>query len=101
MPLGIIAAMNLINLQTDILMLGMFMPVEDVGRYRVAAQTANLVSFGLSSIAVVITPYFARLHASNEMVRFQRLATASARAMLIIALPALPTISNHSSRHHS
>lgn len=88
LPLAVIGGVQLINQYTDVLMLGFFTSAEDIGIYRVAMHGATLVSFGLSAIGIVTTPYFARFYELNEMKQFQRLSTMSARAMLIIALPA-------------
>ncbi|MCO6439694.1 MAG: flippase [Nitrococcus mobilis] len=86
-PLSFIAGMGIVNAQTDLLMLGFFTSANEVGVYRVAVQGANLVSFGLAALAMVITPYFARFHVNGDFYRFQRLATVSARAMLVLAIP--------------
>lgn len=87
LPLALIAGMQLINQQTDVLMLGIFGTAEDVGIYRVALQGATLVSFGLTAVGMVTWPYYARLHEKRDMVAFQQVATLSARAMLALALP--------------
>jgi O-antigen/teichoic acid export membrane protein len=87
LPLAFIAGMQLINQQTDVLMLGIFGTAEDVGIYRVALQGATLVSFGLTAIGMVTWPYYARLHEKRDMAAFQQVATLSARAMLALALP--------------
>ena len=89
LPLAFIAGMQLINTQTDILMLGMFSTAKNVGIYRVAVSSAQLVSFGLAAIGTVTMPHFARLYATGDMLRFQRVATASARASLLLAFPAV------------
>ena len=88
MPLGFIAGMQLINTQADILMLGLFTDAEQVGIYRVAVQGAMLVSFGLEAVNMVVAPQFAHMYAHGRGEQMQRLALASARAGLAIALPA-------------
>ncbi|ADE14475.1 polysaccharide biosynthesis protein [Nitrosococcus halophilus Nc 4] len=87
LPLSLIAGMQIINSQTDIIMLGLFRDAEEVGVYRVAVQSATLVAFGLQAINMVIAPHFSRLYAAGDMVRLQRVVTASARAILFTALP--------------
>lgn len=90
LPLGVIASMGLINQQVDILMLGWFVSLDEVGVYRVAVQGANLVSLGLVVANAVAMPFYARLYETRDMRRFQRLATMSARVMLALAvLPAI------------
>ena len=87
MPLTLIGGANILNNQTDILMLGFFRTPGEVGMYRVAVQGAMLVAFGLLAANTVVAPQFARLHAQDDKVRLQRLVTASARAILLAALP--------------
>lgn len=87
MPLTLIGSAGIINNQTDILMLGFFRTPEDVGVYRIAMQGAALVAFGLQAVNTVIAPQFARLYAQGDQARLQRLVTASARVILLAALP--------------
>lgn len=81
-PLALIAAMQTVNNQADILILGLFRPDEQVGVYRVAVQAATLASFGLQAVNTVVAPRFARLYAKGDLERLQRLATASAQVVL-------------------
>lgn len=87
LPLAFISGMSVVNTETDLIMIGVFLSPEDVGIYRVATQGSLLVSFGLTAIGMVVMPYFAKYYASNEMDKFQRLATFGARAMLLMAVP--------------
>ncbi|MBF0445137.1 MAG: flippase [Magnetococcales bacterium] len=86
-PFILLSSAFIINSQADILMLGMFQPVEDVGMYRVATQGASLVAFGLHAVNSVVAPQFAKMYAKNEIARLQRLVTTSARIVLLIATP--------------
>jgi O-antigen/teichoic acid export membrane protein len=86
-PLALTAGLQIINSQADILVLGLFRTSDDVGVYKVAAQAAMLIPFGLQAVNMVIMPYIARLHAEGDHPRLQRLVTQSARAILALALP--------------
>jgi O-antigen/teichoic acid export membrane protein len=86
-PLALTAGLGVINAQADILVLGLFRQSDDVGVYKVAAQAATLIPFGLQAVNVVIMPYVARLHAEGDHRRLQRLVTQSARVILALALP--------------
>lgn len=86
-PLALTAGMQQINKNTDIIMLGYFMPAEDVGIYRVAVQGAMLVVFGQQALAMLVSPYYARLHAQGDALRLQRLVTFSARVAFFAAFP--------------
>lgn len=85
-PLALVSSMQQINTYTDIVMLGFFVPAEDVGLYRVAVQGALLVIFGLQVVTMITSPYLARLHAQNDIKRLQRLITISARVAFAASL---------------
>ena len=86
-PLSLLTGMMIINSQADIVMLGLFTTSEEVGIYRAASQGAALVVFFLTAVNMVIAPYISQLYTAGEMERLQRLATASARGILLAALP--------------
>jgi O-antigen/teichoic acid export membrane protein len=88
-PLALAAAMQQIMKYTDILMLGFFVSAAEIGIYRVASQGSILVVFGLQAIAVVVQPYFARMHAIGDMGKLQLLVTLSSLASFLVALPVL------------
>ena len=85
-PLALTAGMLLVNQYTDILMLGIFRSSEEVGIYRVSMQGAMLVTFGISAIAMVVSPYIARFHAQGDLKRLQKLLTLTARFGAAVAL---------------
>jgi len=85
--LSLITSMQIINSQTDVIMLGAMVGPREAGLYRVAVQSAILVVFGLSVVNMVVSPYFARYFAREEMDRLQSLATTCARVSLAFALP--------------
>lgn len=87
-PMGLTSGMMLINRQADILLLGLFVEPEQVGIYRIAVQGSLLVSFGLEAVNKVVAPHFTRLYNQGNYHQLQRLATASARGALAVALPA-------------
>ena len=86
-PLGLTAALTLINGQTDILVLGMFREDADVGIYRVAVQMATLVIFGLQVVNVIQGPHIAHMFALGDRQKLQTLITRSAQAVLALTLP--------------
>lgn len=87
MPLALVAGMHVLHQHTDIVILGLFRDSGDVGVYRVAAQGAMVVAFGLQAINMVVAPQFARLHAAGDMASLQWTATFSARVILLLTLP--------------
>jgi len=87
MPLALVAGMHLVHQYTDLVMLGLFMDSRDVGIYRVSAQAAAVVAFGLNAMNMVVAPQFARLYARGDTARLQWTATFSARIILLLTLP--------------
>jgi len=87
LPLAMIAGLQLVNNQADIIVLGIFRSDEEVGIYRAVFQMALLVVFGLQAMNQMLQPHFARLYRQGDMARLQRLVTISARAILALALP--------------
>ncbi|MGF1640178.1 MAG: flippase, partial [Rhodospirillales bacterium] len=87
LPLALITGLHLINSRADTILLGILRSDAEVGIYRTATQMALLVIFGLQGLNQVLQPHFARLHRQGDMARLQRLVTASARAILALALP--------------
>ena len=82
LPLALIDGMNIINNQASTIILGFFVPYNEIGIYRVAIQISVLASFGLQAVNLVVAPRFAALYAKGDMARLQQLVTASARIIL-------------------
>lgn len=86
-PFGLIAAIQLINGRTDILMLGFFREDAEVGIYRVASQMALLIIFGLRAINAIQGPHIAHLYATGDIERLQKMITRSSQAILATSIP--------------
>jgi O-antigen/teichoic acid export membrane protein len=86
-PFLLLAGAQVINSQTDILMLGMLTTQDQVGIYRVAVQVASILSVVLFTIAMVISPQIARLHASQSWNQIRRILVYSHRTGLLAMLP--------------
>lgn len=87
LPMALISALHVANAKTTILLLGIFGTAEDVGVYGVISKGAALVVFAGQAINLVNAPFFANFHTKGDLVRLQRMATASARAVLLLAVP--------------
>lgn len=53
--------------QTDLLLVGVFAPVADVGHYRISIYMAAVVSFVLAAVNTAAAPHFASLHAEGNV----------------------------------
>ena len=87
LPLLFIAGINIVNTQTDILMLAALRGSESAGVYQAAVRGAELVAFSLVIANMAIQPSLARLYATGDTARLQRLVTWSARGATAAALP--------------
>lgn len=87
LPLSLIAGLQAISHNTDILMLGMLGVDADVGIYKVALTLANITIFGLTTVNLVLSPYFARAWRGGDQYGLQKLATIGARVSFISTLP--------------
>lgn len=86
-PLALMAGMQVINQNTDVIMLGYFWPSDLVGVYKVVLTGAATVAFGLQAVTLSVAPQFARLYTQGEKAKLQRLVTQSARMILFLSLP--------------
>jgi len=83
----LIACLQVINARADIAILGAMKKAEVVGIYAVAAKGAELITFILFAINIVIAPTIASLYAAGDMKKLQRVITQSARIILLFSLP--------------
>jgi len=87
LPFMVLGAMQLVNQRTDILMLGIFSSMEEVGIYRTVVQGARLVTFALVAVNMALAPVIAGIYAEKNLERLQRMVTVAARAILIGTIP--------------
>ena len=85
-PLGMIAGIQVINTNLDIVMLGIYRPPEEVGVYKVVVMAATLVSFGMQAVNLVIMPRVVRLYEKGDIHALQALVTSSARLIMSLAI---------------
>jgi len=85
--LGMLRGLRIAQPQILLLILGAFGTAEAAGLFRIAQRSAALGSFGFNTVAVLAAPYLARLDATGDRDRLQRLLTASARAITASAIP--------------
>lgn len=87
-PLAVLAVLNLLNTQADILMLKILHGNEATGVYAVASQIAHFTAVVLTVVNAVIAPRFASLYARGDMTELQRVVTRSITAITLATLPA-------------
>lgn len=86
LPLGLLAGLNLINNQTDIVMLGLLSSSKEVAEYKVAFSFSALIIFAMSAIEAVIAPVIVRLYTLGKLDLLQIELTNAAQYSLISAI---------------
>jgi O-antigen/teichoic acid export membrane protein len=84
-----VAGMSIVNSRADILMLGAMKGAEAVGVYNVACRCAELFSFVLIPLHQTIGPIVAKLYATKDFERLQRLITKITHVVVLLSLPIL------------
>ncbi|MCK5644245.1 MAG: oligosaccharide flippase family protein, partial [Gammaproteobacteria bacterium] len=87
LPLSLFSGMKIADSQLTIVILGTLGTIEEVGLFRVAAQGAALVAFGITAINLVLSPHVARLYHSGDIVRLQKMITNITRMAFVVSLP--------------
>ena len=86
-PFFFIGGMQVINNNSDIVMLGLLRSSTEVGYYKVAVQISTLVTLPLQAINLVAAPRFAELWIKQDKKKLQELATTSARSVAVFSIP--------------
>lgn len=80
-------AMQMLNNETSVVLLGAMQGTEAVGLFRVGQQGAGLVTFGLLAVNMAIAPIVAELYAKGETQRLQHMISRSIIAIMAFAIP--------------
>ena len=88
-PMGITTAMLLIIANFDIILLGFYLPENEVGLYSIASRLALLTGFIISSINAVSAPQFSELNFSDQKPKLLSLAIKSSRIIFWSSFPIL------------
>lgn len=86
-PFLLLAGAQVMMQHMDVLMLGALSSTADVGIYRVAAQAAGLLVFGLIVVDRVLAPHIAQRYEAKDTSSVQKMLTAGTRTAVLIALP--------------
>lgn len=86
LPLSIISGTIMLTQQTDIIMLGFWVPNETIGLYKVAVTSATAALVGTNVANLVISPYIARFHAQHNTAYMQLIMAAAAAFCFIFTM---------------
>jgi len=87
LPMFLTAVMQLVVLQTDVLMLGSMSTLESVGIYSIVMKLALLSSFVIGSINTIIAPKFSELYYNDELDELKSVARKSTKLIFYSTLP--------------
>jgi O-antigen/teichoic acid export membrane protein len=87
LPLLFANAMNVVNTQAPILLLGSIKGAQAAGLYAIASRGSDLIAFGLIAVNVALAPVAAKLWAERDVARLQHLVTRSVRVVFVCSLP--------------
>lgn len=87
LPFVMLAAVQMLQTQTDVVMLGLLAEPEETGVYRAVSRTAGLMAFGLMAVNAALAPRLAARHAAGQSALLQRNVTQAALAATAFALP--------------
>ncbi|MBT9312470.1 flippase [Leptothoe kymatousa] len=86
LPFMFVEAIRLIQVRTDIVMLGIFSTSTEVGLYSISARLASLVALSLMSVNSVLSPKIAKLNVENKTSEMQAVVSENTRFILFISL---------------
>lgn len=74
-----------INQYADIMLLGIFVPKDQIGLYKVAVQAGLLGIIGLQAAQILTQPYIARFYAQGDMRKLRRVLRAASRWAFLLS----------------
>jgi O-antigen/teichoic acid export membrane protein len=86
-PLAALFTMGMVN--ADRLLVGLFLPIEDVGIYQAASLVSVIFALILAALSMAFSPMVAELHHKGDLAMLGRLYKAITRWGMIMSLPVL------------
>jgi len=85
-PFVFVSVMRVINMRTDVLMLGYFKNMGDVGIYTIAARGSQFLTLFSMALNIILSPTIAKYHSEGNLHQLQPVFTKTVRAVSIFAL---------------
>ena len=92
LPMFMTAAIQMVMLQTDVIMLGNMSTLENVGIYTIVMKLALLSTFVIGSINTIIAPKFSELFFNSKIVELEIVAKKSTKLIFWLTLPLTITL---------
>lgn len=86
-PLWIVSIMSMLTQWSGQFIAGTWVNPTELAQLAVSQRIANLVSFALMAVNMLVAPKFAYMYEKNEIIQIRNLATKSVRLMLFLSTP--------------
>lgn len=86
-PLAMVAGMQTINFQADMLILGAMKGPTELGVYAISRRLSDFLAFGLLAAETAVAPRIASLYASRERAMLQAIVVKSGRMAMAFVVP--------------
>ncbi|HMV58596.1 MAG TPA: flippase [Nitrospira sp.] len=87
LPLGVATVFGVVAPRADILMLGSWVNVHEIGIYQAAFQTAAALALILGALESSLTPFFGQLHAQNDIAGLRHMYQTASKLVLLFTVP--------------
>ena len=87
LPLAVAILFGVVTPRTDILMLGSWVRVHEIGIYQAAFQTASALALVLGALETSLTPYFGQLHAQQDMNGLKHMYQTASKLVMMCTVP--------------
>ncbi|MGC2035367.1 MAG: oligosaccharide flippase family protein [Thermoplasmata archaeon] len=87
LPLALVGLATAAPGNADTLVVGVLQPVQVAGSYNAALALGRLVGLGITSLAFIMLPVAARLHARGDMVELRRSYATITKWILLLSVP--------------
>ncbi|RMH48621.1 MAG: polysaccharide biosynthesis protein [Gammaproteobacteria bacterium] len=86
-PASMASIFTMLTMRADRLLVGYFLPADEIGIYQAATQAAMLSAMIVGSFSAIFTPMIARLYHQGDLDRLNALFKVSTRWGFYVALP--------------
>lgn len=87
----LIGGLQIVNHEVDLVMVGAMLGDRFAGVYRVATRCAEVIPVVLHAVNTALGPTISKLYVAGEKAKLQKIATKSARVILLCSLPIVLT----------
>ncbi len=87
LPLGVATLFGIVAPRADMLILGSWASMHDIGIYQAAFQTASALALILGALETSLTPLFGQLHAQQNIEGLEHMYQTASKLVLMFTVP--------------